>query len=163
MTAQSRRIRGTERVSTDVITTDFRNPEHPLFGGWAFTHEFATITAMWCGPSLKHKLGMVVGIMTLGGVRLLTTSCICLAAFCVTGRWALLNAAEQTIRYSARPALTEVVVGVLAGACGENEDRPAGVFMSLLGTIAASVIAGAAGMFARKLRPVLAQREVSRG
>ena len=85
--------------------------EHPLFGGWAITHEFATIAAMSCDPALKNKLGMADGITTLGGVRLLTTPCICLAAFCVTGGWAHLDASEQTVRYSARPALTEVVVG----------------------------------------------------
>lgn len=64
---------------------------------------------MW--PSAKNKLGMVARITTFVGVRLLTTSCVWLAAFCVTGKWAHLDAAEQTVRYSARPALTEVVVG----------------------------------------------------
>jgi len=66
---------------------------------------------MSCGPALKNKLGMVARITTFVGVRLLTTSCVWLAAFCVTGKWAHLDAAEQTVRYSARPALTEVVVG----------------------------------------------------
>jgi len=66
---------------------------------------------MLCGSSGKNKLGIFEWITTLGNVRLLVTPCLCLAAFCLTGGWALLDAAEQTGRYSARPALTEVVVG----------------------------------------------------
>lgn len=61
--------------------------------------------------------------------------------------------ALRTIRYCAM-----VMIGFVAGAVifilrfGDGEDRPPGVFMCLLVTVAASVIAIAAAMFARNLR-----------
>lgn len=53
------------------------------------------------------------------------------------------------------------IIGFVAGAVvfilmfGDGEDRPAGVFMCLLVTLAASVIAIAAAMFARNLQNAL--------
>src|SRR5215216_1481111 len=44
---------------------------------------------------------------------------------------------------------------------GDKEDRPAGVFMSFLVTLAASVIAGVAAMFARSLQNGLSRYEGS--
>ena len=60
---------------------------------------------------------------------------------------------------------TIALIGFVAGAVvfiimfGDKEDRPAGVFMSLLVTIAASVIATAAALFARNLQIALRQSE----
>jgi signal transduction histidine kinase len=89
----------------------FATAGYPLFGGWAITLEIVMFGTMWCGSSGKNALGMRQRIASLGEMRLLTSSCVCLAAFCVTGGWAHLEAAEQAVRYSARPVLTEVVVG----------------------------------------------------
>ena len=57
------------------------------------------------------------------------------------------------------------IIGFVAGAViiiilfGDGEDRPAGVFMCLLVTVAASVIATAAAMFARNLQSGLSRAE----
>ena len=59
------------------------------------------------------------------------------------------------------------IIGFVAGAvvfiiiCGDEEDRPAGVFMSFLVTFASSVIAVAATMFARNLQRALRRSETS--
>jgi hypothetical protein len=61
------------------------------------------------------------------------------------------------------------IMGFVAGGVviiiltGDKEDRPAGIFMSLLVTLAAGVIATAATMFARKLQNSLRRSEGSRG
>ena len=61
------------------------------------------------------------------------------------------------------------LIGFVAGAAafilmfGDGEDRPAGVFMSFLATLAASGIAIAAAMFARKLQNALSRSEGTRG
>ena len=61
------------------------------------------------------------------------------------------------------------IIGFVAGGVvfiimfGDKDDRPAGVFMSLLVTFAASVIAAAAAMFARNLQNALSRSEGSRG
>jgi hypothetical protein len=57
------------------------------------------------------------------------------------------------------------IIGFVAGAVifilmfGEGEDRPAGVFMSVLVALAASAIAIAAAMFARSLQSALSRVE----
>jgi hypothetical protein len=66
---------------------------------------------MVCGTLGINKLGILRWNTTLGNVRLLTIPCLWLAAFCATAGSAHLDAAEQTLRYSARPALNELVVG----------------------------------------------------
>jgi hypothetical protein len=61
-----------------------------------------------------------------------------------------------------------VLMGFIAGGVvfiilfGDKEDRPAGIFMSFLATSAASVIAIAAAMFARKLQGSLSRSEGGR-
>jgi hypothetical protein len=61
------------------------------------------------------------------------------------------------------------LIGFVAGAVvfilmfGDGEDRPAGFFMCLLFTVAASAIAITAAMFARKLQKALRRSEGSRG
>lgn len=60
------------------------------------------------------------------------------------------------------------LIGFVAGAvvfilmAGDGEDRPTGVFMSLLVIVASSVIAGVAAMAARNLQNSLKRSEVSR-
>lgn len=66
---------------------------------------------MVCGTLGINKLGILRWNTTLGNVRLLTIPCLWLAAFYATAGSAHLDAAEQTLRYSARPALNELVVG----------------------------------------------------
>lgn len=62
-----------------------------------------------------------------------------------------------------------VLMGFVAGGVviilltGDKEDRPAGIFMSLLVTLAAGVMATAAALFARKLQHSLRRSEGSRG
>jgi hypothetical protein len=62
-----------------------------------------------------------------------------------------------------------VLMGFVAGGIvfiimfGDKDDRPPGIFMSLLVTLAASVIAIAASMCARKLQHALRRSEGSRG
>ena len=75
----------------------------------------------------KNELGIGARITTLGDVRLLPPLCVGLAAFGVAGGWARLDAAEPTVRYSARPALTEVVVGgrAVLAAVEANTDNSA--------------------------------------
>jgi hypothetical protein len=57
------------------------------------------------------------------------------------------------------------LIGFVAGAAvfiimfGDNEDRPAGIFMSFLFTLASSVVAIAAAMFARHLQNTLRRSE----
>lgn len=57
------------------------------------------------------------------------------------------------------------IIGFVAGAVvfilmfGDGEDRPAGVFMSVLVALAASVIGAAAAMFARNLEGALSRAE----
>lgn len=57
------------------------------------------------------------------------------------------------------------VIGFVAGGIvfiimfGDKDDRPAGVFMSFLVTLAASVVAATAAMFARNLRKTLRRSE----
>ena len=61
-----------------------------------------------------------------------------------------------------------VMIGFVAGGAvfiitsGDNEDRPAGIFMCFLVTFASSVIAIAAAVFARKLKDALKRSEGSR-
>jgi hypothetical protein len=61
-----------------------------------------------------------------------------------------------------------VLIGFVAGAVvfilvfGDGEDRPAGVFMCLLVTVAAGVITAVAAMFARKLQRTLNASQGSR-
>lgn len=61
------------------------------------------------------------------------------------------------------------LIGFVAGASvfiviyGDKEDRPAGVFMSALVTLAAVIIATAAAMFARNLQVALKRSDVVRG
>ena len=61
------------------------------------------------------------------------------------------------------------IIGFVAGGVvfiimfGDKDDRPAGVFMSLLVTFASSVIAIAAAMFSRNLQNALNRSEGSRG
>ena len=72
----------------------------------------------------------------------------------------------DTLRAISRCALA--TVGFVAGGVviiilmGDNEDRPAGIFMSLLVTLIVGGIATAAAMFARKLQDSLRQSEESR-
>ena len=60
------------------------------------------------------------------------------------------------------------IIGFVAGAVaiilmfGDKDDRPAGVFMCLLVTIASSAVAIAASMFARKLQNALRRSEGGR-
>lgn len=62
-----------------------------------------------------------------------------------------------------------VLIGFVAGGLvfilmfGEKDDRPAGVFMSLLVTLSASAIAITAALFARKLQATLQQSGAGRG
>ena len=61
------------------------------------------------------------------------------------------------------------IIGFVAGGVvfiimlGDNDDRPAGIFMSLLVTLASSIIALVAAMFARNLKNTLRQSEGSGG
>lgn len=61
------------------------------------------------------------------------------------------------------------IIGFVAGAVvfilslGDGEDRPAGIFMCLLVTLASGVMATAAALLARKLQKTLARPEASRG
>jgi hypothetical protein len=61
------------------------------------------------------------------------------------------------------------LIGFVAGGAvfilmfGDKEDRPAGIFMSLLATLGSSVIALTAAMFARKLQATLRRSESIRG
>jgi hypothetical protein len=61
------------------------------------------------------------------------------------------------------------LIGFVAGAAviilifGDGEDRPAGVFMCLLFTVAASAVAITAAMFARHLQNALRRAEGGRG
>ena len=61
------------------------------------------------------------------------------------------------------------MIGFVAGGVvfilmfGDGEDRPAGIFMSLLVTLAAGIIAAMAAIFGRKVQRVLNQSEGSRG
>jgi uncharacterized membrane protein YoaK (UPF0700 family) len=61
------------------------------------------------------------------------------------------------------------IIGFVAGGVvfiimyGDKDDRPAGVFMSLLVTLAACIIAIAAAMFGRNLQNALGRSEGSRG
>ncbi len=60
------------------------------------------------------------------------------------------------------------IIGFVAGAAvfiiiyGDKEDRPAGVFMSALVTLAAIIIASAAAIFARHLQVTLKRSDVVR-
>ncbi|MEZ0275165.1 MAG: DUF2975 domain-containing protein, partial [Roseimicrobium sp.] len=61
--------------------------------------------------------------------------------------------ALRAIKHCAMVLLGFVIGGVaIILAFGDKEDRPAGLFMGLLFTVAASVIAAAAAMFARNLQ-----------
>ena len=72
--------------------------------------------------------------------------------------------ALRTIKRCAIALIGFVAVGaVFIIMFGDKDDRPAGVFMSFLFTIASSVIAIAAAMFARKLQNTLRLSEGSRG
>jgi hypothetical protein len=57
------------------------------------------------------------------------------------------------------------IIGFVAGAVifiimlGDGEDRPGGIFMSVLVALAASLMAGAAAMFARNLQGALSRAE----
>src|SRR5262249_53780128 len=61
------------------------------------------------------------------------------------------------------------IMGFVAGGVviiiltGDKEDRPAGIFMSLLVTLAAGVMGAAATMFARRLQHSVRRSEASRG
>lgn len=64
--------------------------------------------------------------------------------------------ALRAIKYCALAIMGFVAGGVLfIIAFGDGEDRPAGIFMSLLVTVASSAIAIAAAMFERNLRGTL--------
>ena len=72
--------------------------------------------------------------------------------------------ALRAIKHCAIAAIGFVAVGVVFIIMfGDRDDRPAGVFMSLLVTFALSVIAIAAAMFARNLENTLRRSEGSRG
>jgi hypothetical protein len=72
--------------------------------------------------------------------------------------------ALRTIQYCAIAIIGFVAVGVgFILRFGDQDDRPAGVFMSLLVTLAASVIATAAARFARSLQNALGPSEGPRG
>ena len=72
--------------------------------------------------------------------------------------------ALRSIKHCAIALIGFVAVGVvIILVFGDKEDRPAGVFMSLLFTIASSVVATVAAMFARKLQNTLRQSEGIRG
>ena len=60
--------------------------------------------------------------------------------------------ALRTIKYCATAIIAFVVVGVVFILFGDKDDRPAGVFMRVLFSLAALVIATAAGMFERILQ-----------
>ena len=73
-------------------------------------------------------------------------------------------AALRAIKYCALAILGFVAGGVvLILAFGDPDDRPAGMFMSLLVTTAASVSALATAMFARNLQVALSRAAASRG
>lgn len=61
------------------------------------------------------------------------------------------------------------IVGFVAGAAvfilisGDNEDRPAGIFMCVLVTFASIIMGAAAAMFTRKLQHAMGQSAVVRG
>lgn len=72
--------------------------------------------------------------------------------------------ALRAIKHCAIAIIGFVAVGVVFIIMfGDKEDRPAGVFMSFLVTLASSVIATAAAMFARKLQNILRRSEGRRG
>ena len=72
--------------------------------------------------------------------------------------------ALRTIKRCAMALIGFVAAGVvIILVFGDKEDRPAGIFMSFLVTVASSVIATVAAMFARNLQKALRQPEGSRG
>ena len=72
--------------------------------------------------------------------------------------------ALRTIKQCAIAIIGFVAVGVVfILLSGDKDDRPAGIFMSLLVTLASSVIAIAAAMFARNLQNALRRSEGRRG
>ena len=72
--------------------------------------------------------------------------------------------ALRTITHCAMAIIGFVAVGVvIIIVFGDKEDRPAGLFMSLLVTVAAGVVAAVAARFARKLENALRQSEGQRG
>ncbi len=72
--------------------------------------------------------------------------------------------ALRTIKHCAMAMLGFVAVGIVfIIVFGDKDDRPAGVFMSLLVAVASSVIAIAAAMFARNLQDSFGRSESSRG
>lgn len=77
------------------------------------------------------------------------------------------RASVTALRTIKRCAFT--LIGFVAGGAvfiimfGDKEDRPAGVFMSFLATLAASTIAIGAALFARSLQNTLSQSGGSRG
>jgi signal transduction histidine kinase len=96
----------------DGIMVHFVNREHPLFGGWAVARPAAMIPVMSGGSSGKNELGMRARITTMAVVPRPFPSRVWWVAFGVTvGVWSQLGAAEDAVRYSARPAVTEVVLG----------------------------------------------------
>ena len=69
----------------------------------------------------------------------------------------------RTINHCAIAIIGFVAVGVVfIIRFGDKDDRPAGVFLSLLVTLASSVIATAAAMFARHLQSALRRSEGDR-
>lgn len=71
--------------------------------------------------------------------------------------------ALRAIKHCAIAIIGFVAVGVVfIIAFGDKDDRPAGVFMSLLVTFASSVVATAAAVFKRELQNTLRQSEGSR-
>ncbi|MSU49563.1 MAG: sensor histidine kinase [Opitutus sp.] len=86
--------------------------EHPLFGGWAVALTFAMMGAMSCGSSGKNELGKGKGIATMIAVLNFAQLCSCLVVFgLVSGAASGLSAAEDTVNYSARPVLRNLVLG----------------------------------------------------
>jgi len=81
-----------------------------------------------------------------------------------TGRFT--QATVEALRTIKRCAIT--LLGFVAGAVaiiimtGDPDDRPAGIFMSLLVTLGSSIIAIAAATFARKVETALNRTEGSR-
>ena len=69
----------------------------------------------------------------------------------------------RTIKHCAIALIGFVAAGVVFIILfGDKDDRPAGVFMSLLVTLASSIIATAAAMFARNLQRALRRTEGNR-
>ena len=72
--------------------------------------------------------------------------------------------AWRAIKHCAIALIGFVAVGaVFIITFGDKDDRPAGVFMSFLVTLASSVVAIAAAVFARNLQDALRRSEGSRG